>query len=461
MNPPLATVPGAAARRHRRLALPIIGLLVAFGATACQPVPAGPTVVHGGTYTAGTITPDHGDAYTIVDQGSGFTAKAPKSNASANLRLAVVKDSAPMSVDQSACINWSGPNSNITQPGLVLRNHTDNGRTQAIMVTNNIIFAFRPGFNVHLADSTAPTRLKQIGSGSLTEAVGGFYDPKPFPWRICARAQGTTVDVKAWSVPSFPTEPAWGDPKFGYSVQVPSDWVFAGRPGAYIGHIAPGGSAKLTSLTTSQITGTPGDTYWNQVLSWTDKLFVATYGRTPTASERTSYAERVTRSSASSTATAVALSDEGRQASGRLIYSELIGGGSGRAAQPAYTVAYNAADSFAAGLMASPQFPGGTTDEQFIGAVYQTVLGRAPSSSEVAYQVGRITSGVTRRATARDIFRSNENRRAEVRSSIEFLYGRPATDAEITKYAAMWQTLGFDTVRLRAAMLTSVAPVFK
>jgi hypothetical protein len=79
-------------------------------------------------------------------------------------------------------------------------------------------------------------------------------DVKPYPWRSCARVVGSTVSLKVW--PTTVPEPAWNDPNYGYSVQLPAGWGDAGRPGSYIGHLPPGGSLDHRDLVVSDLTTT-------------------------------------------------------------------------------------------------------------------------------------------------------------------------------------------------------------
>lgn len=257
-------------RANKPVAIVCCVLVCAFVATACMPV------LKGGSYTGGVITPNQGDTYEIVDQGTGFSAEAPTANTDINLRVAVAKDSAPVSVNQSACVTWNGPNNSTIQPGVVLRSRTADGHTRAIMVTNNVSFAFRPGFNVHLADSAAAIKLTQVGAGTLVGGVGEFWKLKDLPWRICARAIGATIDVMAWSLADFSHEPDWGTPGVGYSTQVPPQWVTAGRPGAYVGHVGPGTKAQFSDLDTDKIADGFGFGYWDKDLSTKFLLAVST-----------------------------------------------------------------------------------------------------------------------------------------------------------------------------------------
>lgn len=71
----------------------------------------------------------------------------------------------------------------------------------------------------------------------------------PLPWRVCVRARGSELDVKAW-LPSD-TEPSWDDSTHGGSATLPGDQVASGVAGWYSGHIQPGGSELFTDFSYS------------------------------------------------------------------------------------------------------------------------------------------------------------------------------------------------------------------
>src|SRR4051794_1146418 len=66
--------------------------------------------------------------------------------------------------------------------------------------------------------------------------------------KLSVRRCSTRLQYKVW-VGSHP-EPAWGDPSYGDTVTVPTDFVYAGQTGWYLGHIPPGGKATMTHLAT-------------------------------------------------------------------------------------------------------------------------------------------------------------------------------------------------------------------
>ncbi len=83
-----------------------------------------------------------------------------------------------------------------------------------------------------------------LGSVDLFE----MFDPHglvlQLPWRMCARVRDSTLDWKVW--PAARSEPAWGDAIFGTTITLPAEWVYAGRPGFYVGHLDTGDDAEFT-----------------------------------------------------------------------------------------------------------------------------------------------------------------------------------------------------------------------
>lgn len=194
------------------------------------------------------ITRDGDDAYRVTrPNATAIEVTAPTSNRNANLRMAVVAADAPVTIDQQSCTTWHGPLAGSAQPGIVLRARTDDIRTQLIMVSNNVFYGWRAGINVHLIDSEVwPEAVQQI-MAFTSNHVGDHNGRHPLPWRFCARAVGDRVSAKAWST-SGP-EPSWNDPTATLTVTVPPEFVRAGRPGVYVGHLPPGQTSRFEDHT--------------------------------------------------------------------------------------------------------------------------------------------------------------------------------------------------------------------
>lgn len=213
-------------------------------------------------YTVAAITPDGDDIYRTHLALGQVTVAAPATNDFGNLRMVAARDDVELSVDQESCITWLGPRHEAAQPGLALRVTASGGGTRAITVSNNVWLQDRSSFNVHLADSAGDDfadRMKGIGEIQLPSGLGdGAFTRTPLPWRMCARAAGTTIEVKAWSLTEHPDEPSWDDLGFAGSVEVPQDWVYEGRPGFYMAHLAPGERAYLVDEVTRTLAPTTG-----------------------------------------------------------------------------------------------------------------------------------------------------------------------------------------------------------
>lgn len=243
----------------RRMVAGALALSCLVVTVACEPPTRAaepPIQTRSGGYTLGVLTTDGSPLYRVSTSGRVLTVSAPGPRARTvlqepgNLRMAIVKDTTPVSVDHQSCVTWGAPQGPWDQPGVTLRVRSDPTRTRAIMVTNNVVFGARGTFNVHLTDSAADPPFRQVAGftfpRAMTTASGALA---PYPWRLCARTTGPKVEVKVWSLASRQDDPAWGDPAHSASVTVPASWVVAGRPGLYAGHLAAGSTMALTDPT--------------------------------------------------------------------------------------------------------------------------------------------------------------------------------------------------------------------
>ena len=454
----------------RASAVGALATALALVSTACLPAPSSPPpppppppiqLVYG-DHLAAQLTPDGGDTYVITPVEGGFKATAPTTNKSANSRYAVLRADAATSVDQQACVTWDGPMANAIQPGLTLRVHSTAQSNRAIMITNNIYYSWRTGFNVHLAVSVADPILKQVGGVALPEAVGSDpFDMAPLPWRMCARAIGDQVELKVWQSAVLSEEPAWGDPDHTGVVTLPPDWVYAGRPGAYVGHLQPGESTSFSDTVTKDLPGGPGDAFWLAAQGWAGRLSSALYRRPVTPGERISFAAAATRGEAAVAAADAAATSEGRQASGRAIRTDLFGptGADGLSATQ-LTVSPKAADTYAANALSAASANVGFTDAGFAEELYRRVLHRPATPTEVASTTAGLAGGQTRRTVALALYRSVENRDRLSSDAVVAALGRPATSAEVVAYALRLPALGYDPIRLRAEIAASAAPTW-
>ena len=229
--------------RSGRWAVVAVGLSLAL--SACN-------VVYAGSWRTGPISADGDDTYAMTDQGGGIGFEAPATNLGGNLRFLGYDRNIPESVDHESCTTWTGSpltggTLNRIQPGVALRAEVTVDRRRAITVSNNVFFYLRGTWNVHYADSTAQQPMRLLAQLDFIDEMGDWYEPtSPHspPWRMCARVVGTDLAVRIWPT-TLVAEPAWDDPLYARSVSLDPAYVFAGRPGWYMAHLAPG---EVTSL---------------------------------------------------------------------------------------------------------------------------------------------------------------------------------------------------------------------
>lgn len=189
--------------------------------------------------------------------GLGLVVTAPTTNLGVNLREVGWIDQGPPTVDAEYCVTWTEFSGPITQAGVALRVRSAPRGAQAITVTNNILFGARNGWNIHLWSGSTGELVGQI---VLAHAFGPtVFQQPPLPWRLCARTIGPVVEFKAWSMAVDDHEPAWTDPGYGGAFTVPSEWVYPGRAGWYVGHLRGGAQADYGSLEADPLTATVGE----------------------------------------------------------------------------------------------------------------------------------------------------------------------------------------------------------
>lgn len=264
-----------ARRRIRRPGALIVALAALVSVAASSP--SGPAFADGGSRLGvGYLTPEGDDTYSLTVEGHGHdpsdmvvTASAPATNLGNNTRLAFWRRGGRVSTDQQSCATWANNTSELRQPGAALRIQDHGDRVRAITVTQNVIFGVYWGFNIHVMDSEASPVFTKIG-GVILDTFVREGSLLPYPWRMCARVVGDVVSFKVW--PLIDPEPAWDDPTYGMSVELPDGWRAAegtegsvedagrrgGRPGWYVGHLPPGQSMQFTDLTTAVVCR-PGD----------------------------------------------------------------------------------------------------------------------------------------------------------------------------------------------------------
>lgn len=195
------------------------------------------------------LTPDGTDRYDFAAVGGTATITAPSSNQDSNLRVAFWPTGSPAVVDSLTCATWTSQRGQNVQQGAALRLESfPGGRFRAVTVTKNILWGAAWNFNVHVWDTAASPAYRKVGDFDMGEALrpGGHF--KPFPWHLCVRALGATVQLKVWT--GSAAEPAWGDKVHTGLVELPAGWEGAGTTGWYIGHLPAGGAARFDDLRT-------------------------------------------------------------------------------------------------------------------------------------------------------------------------------------------------------------------
>jgi hypothetical protein len=198
------------------------------------------------TMVQATVTPDGSDRYLIESSGVQVHAAAPRTNTGGNHRAVFWPEASPPVTDGQSCATWTAQSDpRRVQQGAALRIATDEaGRTRAVTVTKNIWFGITWTFNFHVWDTSRHPPGAQIGNVDMGAVVGG----QPLPWHLCARTVGRTLEMKVWT--GTEPEPRWGDRSHGGAVTLPDEWVYPGKAGWYIGHLAPGGFADFSNLRT-------------------------------------------------------------------------------------------------------------------------------------------------------------------------------------------------------------------
>lgn len=201
------------------------------------------------------LTRDHaGDVYRVTAGDGALRVDAPTTNVgaldgTAGTRMVMWPTSPQPAEDLESCATWTDARGPWAQQGIALRIRTDGERFRTIVVAKNVLFGAEWQFNVDTWDTERWPNLRHHGVVILRNTFSFAEVPRPLPWRVCARVRGEVVEVKGWR-PEEP-EPAWGDPEHSGAVRLGPNWVFAGRAGWYVGHIAPGGTIAMDDLGTS------------------------------------------------------------------------------------------------------------------------------------------------------------------------------------------------------------------
>jgi hypothetical protein len=201
------------------------------------------------------MTPDGSDDYaitkTITNNIGDVHMGAQPGNTGGNLRKIFWPQGAGSYLDSESCATWVSSPAETVQEGLALRVVTTPTSTRALTVTKGVWGGINWVFNVHTWDTTRAQPYEQVAQFDMVNVMfqnNGSLRNKP--WRACARVTGETLQFKIWFPFEGQSEPDWTDPVYARTATVPAAWSQPGKTGWYVGHLAPGQSAKYNGLTT-------------------------------------------------------------------------------------------------------------------------------------------------------------------------------------------------------------------
>lgn len=224
-------------------------LAIAVATTACERVPVrtfDETSSHELRFHY--LTRDQTDGYTTLAVPGSLQVNAPATNRGGNTRVVMFPNDQPVVDEHQSCATWQSQDGLNTQQGLALRIRNDlpEDRWRAVTVTKNVMWGANWQFNVLTWDSRSWAPWQVRGSVDLARVFWPGEQLAPLPWRVCARVEGDTVRVKGWLAGQ--PEPTWDDPVHSGSVRLPAEWVYPGKAGWYVGHLAPGHAATYSDL---------------------------------------------------------------------------------------------------------------------------------------------------------------------------------------------------------------------
>jgi hypothetical protein len=198
------------------------------------------------------LTPRLDEKYDITLSGSTMVVTGAHDNPHGTNRMGFWRKSDPTLANVESCATWTAEGDPFHQEGATLRLRTFGDGVRAITVTKNVYGSEFWKFNVHVWDTNnAEAPFTMIGNPfDLSATLGGGTSGQPlvpFPWRLCARAQGSQVDFVVW--PASQPRPDYGTPDRGGSVTVPDGWLEPGFNGWYAGHLQPASTISFSDAT--------------------------------------------------------------------------------------------------------------------------------------------------------------------------------------------------------------------
>lgn len=224
-----------------------------IAAGACTPAP--PIDLQATAWSEQILTWIGTDSFTITGDATSLVVAAQATNGlDSNNRVLLYRHDGRAAVDLDVCLTATHPGG-ITQEGVALRVASAPSGYRAITVTRNVFGHATARYNVHGWDGAMRHGLPGDLLGSV-DLSGTVPDDPSAPRRMCARAIGGTLEIKAWSAAA--PEPGWDDERAVRTVAIPQQWVYAGQPGLFAGHIERGEQIAFTNFTVEQRTPAAG-----------------------------------------------------------------------------------------------------------------------------------------------------------------------------------------------------------
>jgi hypothetical protein len=235
----------------------------ALALTACQ-LPIDTSGYAQGTGPGGSslegvaITNQYPDGLnaTSVYSGSGTEVSVtPLPGANGNEREAFWFSNSPVAQNEQSCSTWDA-DPGFSQLGEMLHmTRSASGAVRGIAVVDNVWGKAKWLFNVYAIPGNRKSQIKSIKEGfDLSSVVGGKGDlSAPLPWHECARTFDGQIQFVVWTGTN--PQPAYGTPGTGGSVAIPSAYANPGIAGWYDGHVVPGETARVSSLTSTTLSG--------------------------------------------------------------------------------------------------------------------------------------------------------------------------------------------------------------
>lgn len=223
----------------------IAAIVVALALGLLPPAPVPADGLTRSVLTAG------GTAYHYRYDGDRLVVRAERGRADPNRRELVVPDRASRSRDQLSCATWVRESGLRMQQGLAVRVVHQGRRVRAVTLTKNVFGGTQTVMNLLTWDTARrgdPWRA--VGQFDLAAVLLHGRKPRPLPWRACLRVVGRKATFKVWPLGRV-DRPSWRDPRYARTARLPRAFDRTGRPGWYVGHVPPGGSAVYRGLRTS------------------------------------------------------------------------------------------------------------------------------------------------------------------------------------------------------------------